>query len=273
MVSDDTPELSAGDLSIRPELGEIRNARGDCTRLGPINMKVLALLVRRQGQVVSRNELFESVWPNQVVSDDALTRAISDIRAELGRLSDFDGHIETIPKRGYRWTGGTPAKTKTESAPVRVATRAGRVLSYFALLVLTASLGVWLLERFAQSGPPIVALLPVQAEPAKLELASTIDASLVDALLTLERIELLSRTAVDTSPANPYPYFYYEFGARWLIEPRIRELPDRLVLTAAVVDARTGIVLFQTTAPLPGETAPPAIVAELDAFVESQLAE
>ena len=104
MAPPDPKRLESADLSIIPDRGEIRNARGESARLGPVNMKVLGFLMSRAGRVVSRADLFEAVWKNQVVGDDALTRSISDIRAEIGRLSDRENLIETLPKRGYRWT-------------------------------------------------------------------------------------------------------------------------------------------------------------------------
>jgi DNA-binding winged helix-turn-helix (wHTH) protein/TolB-like protein len=72
-------------------------------RLGPVNFKVLLVLLQNHGKVVSRGELFEQVWTNQVISDDSLTRSISDLRNQLSRLSTEKELIETIPKQGYRW--------------------------------------------------------------------------------------------------------------------------------------------------------------------------
>jgi DNA-binding winged helix-turn-helix (wHTH) protein len=84
-----------------PERGHVETEQG-CFRLGPVNMAVLTLLIEQQGQVVSRRALFDSVWKNQIVSDDVLTRSISDIRSQLSKYSKIK-LIETLPKRGYRW--------------------------------------------------------------------------------------------------------------------------------------------------------------------------
>jgi hypothetical protein len=155
----------------------------------------------------------------------------------------------------------------------RAATLIGQALAYLAALVLIASAGVWLLQQFARPGPPAIALLPTRAEPAAIELAARIDSRLVESLLQLDRIVLLSRTAVDTRPDNPFPYFYYEFGARWLIESDIQSMSNRTVLTVVVVDARTGIVLFQKSAAIGDETQRgfSSIGPDLARFLESQL--
>ena len=74
MASNSTQPLKTGDLSIYADTGEVRNSHGVSVRLGPVNMKILTLLASRAGDVVLRKDLFEGVWKNQTVSDDALTR-------------------------------------------------------------------------------------------------------------------------------------------------------------------------------------------------------
>lgn len=91
-----------GSLIIDPEHGCITSPQGEI-RLGPVNMSVLVQLVENQGKVVSRSAIFDSVWKNQIVSDDVLTRCISDLRKTLKSLNEATQFIETLPKRGYRW--------------------------------------------------------------------------------------------------------------------------------------------------------------------------
>jgi DNA-binding winged helix-turn-helix (wHTH) protein/tetratricopeptide (TPR) repeat protein len=60
-------------------------------------MDVLVCLAEHAGEVVSRDTLNAQVWGNVVVTDQAVTNCISELRQHLGH-----GVIETIPKRGYR---------------------------------------------------------------------------------------------------------------------------------------------------------------------------
>ncbi|WP_196141054.1 winged helix-turn-helix domain-containing protein [Aliikangiella sp. G2MR2-5] len=92
----------SGNLTIYPQTGQVDTAIGK-ERIGPINMQVLTCLLEQQGKVVSRNELFETIWTNQIVSDDVLTRCISDLRKLLKTHCPSTQFIETLPKRGYRW--------------------------------------------------------------------------------------------------------------------------------------------------------------------------
>lgn len=95
-------KYSSADLIVCPKQGRV-NIGGQVVRLGPVNMRVLVVLLENQSQVVSRSMLLDSVWKNQIISDDTLTRCISDIRVQLGKFSKQDKLIETIPKCGYRW--------------------------------------------------------------------------------------------------------------------------------------------------------------------------
>jgi DNA-binding response OmpR family regulator len=78
LPSEHTVLLSA-QLSIDQAAGQVQ-AGAECIRLGPVNMKVLVLLLENAGRVVTRTEFFDRVWKQQLVSDDVLTRSISDLR-------------------------------------------------------------------------------------------------------------------------------------------------------------------------------------------------
>jgi DNA-binding winged helix-turn-helix (wHTH) protein/tetratricopeptide (TPR) repeat protein len=89
-----------GECLIEPRQNRI--VRPDAQlHLEPRVMDVLVCLAERAGEVVSRETLNEQVWGKVVVTDQAVTNCISELRQQLG---DGPGHrvIETIPKRGYR---------------------------------------------------------------------------------------------------------------------------------------------------------------------------
>jgi tetratricopeptide (TPR) repeat protein len=65
-------------------------------------MDVLVCLAERAGEVVSRDTLNQQVWGNVVVTDQAVTNCISELRHHLGDDRSAHRVIETIPKRGYR---------------------------------------------------------------------------------------------------------------------------------------------------------------------------
>ena len=71
-------------------------------RLEPKVMDLLFLLASRPGETFSKDEIMGALWPDVVVGDDSLARAISRLRKALGDDTKTPLFIETLPKRGYR---------------------------------------------------------------------------------------------------------------------------------------------------------------------------
>jgi DNA-binding winged helix-turn-helix (wHTH) protein/tetratricopeptide (TPR) repeat protein len=67
--------------------------------LRPKSFDVLRYLVEHPRRVVTKDELIKAVWPNVIVTDESLTRCMSDVRHALGDASQQV--IKTVPKRGY----------------------------------------------------------------------------------------------------------------------------------------------------------------------------
>ena len=73
--------------------------------LRPKSFEVLRYLAEHASRLVTKDELIKAVWPGVAVTDESLTRCISDVRQVLG--DESQSIIKTIPKRGYRFDAGT----------------------------------------------------------------------------------------------------------------------------------------------------------------------
>ena len=71
--------------------------------LGSRASAVLALLVERQSEVVTKDEIFSAVWPGTAVEEANLTVQISTLRRVLDQDRKGSSCIQTIPGRGYRF--------------------------------------------------------------------------------------------------------------------------------------------------------------------------
>ena len=67
--------------------------------LRPKSFEVLRYLLGQTGRVVGKEEVIKAVWPDVTVTDESLTRCISEVRRAIG--DDNQQIIKTIPKRGY----------------------------------------------------------------------------------------------------------------------------------------------------------------------------
>jgi Tol biopolymer transport system component/DNA-binding winged helix-turn-helix (wHTH) protein len=70
--------------------------------LEPKAMDVLVQLALAGGATLSRDELMDAVWPEVIVSDDSLHRAVSRLRRALAPHPELKDAVLTVPKRGYR---------------------------------------------------------------------------------------------------------------------------------------------------------------------------
>ena len=85
-----------GDWIVRPRRGRIRLG-DDTVHLKPKAMAVLGCLASADGRVVSRDEIFETVWPGAVVSDATLTQCVVELRQAFGDSAREPSVIQTIP--------------------------------------------------------------------------------------------------------------------------------------------------------------------------------
>ena len=70
--------------------------------LRPKSFDVLLYFVRNRGRLVTKDELFDNVWANVVVTENSLVQCIKEVRQALG--DDGQTMIETVAKRGYMFT-------------------------------------------------------------------------------------------------------------------------------------------------------------------------
>ena len=92
-------------------------------RLGGRALDILAVLVQRPGELVSKRDLLEMVWPDTVVEEGNLKVHITGLRRVLGEGPDAPQYIATVVGRGYRFVGAV--QTKAFSADLQAALNLG----------------------------------------------------------------------------------------------------------------------------------------------------
>jgi DNA-binding winged helix-turn-helix (wHTH) protein len=83
-------------------------------------MDLLVCLAERAGQVVSRREITDAVWPKEFIADNTLSRAITVLRSALGDDAKKPRFIETIHRRGYRLIASVEPASPDEVGGPRV---------------------------------------------------------------------------------------------------------------------------------------------------------
>lgn len=107
--------LDAGERQLRRD--------GAPVELNSRYLDALALLVREDGRLVSKDRFLDEVWKGVPVTDEALTQCIRTLRRQLGDDAARPRFIETVPKHGYRFIapveGGASRKVEPAGRPVR----------------------------------------------------------------------------------------------------------------------------------------------------------
>jgi Tol biopolymer transport system component/DNA-binding winged helix-turn-helix (wHTH) protein len=136
--------------------GELRR-QGHKIKLQDQPFQVLALLLHRPGEIVTREELQQALWPADtfVEFDQGLNTAIKKIRQALGDSAENPRFIETIPRKGYRFIAPVSGAGGTDPSPVvAVPARRSRSLRVSALLVLVvAGVAIWFFWASKTSEP------------------------------------------------------------------------------------------------------------------------
>ena len=77
---------------------------GEALQLTPKAFDTLVMLVENAGSLVEKDEMMRAIWPDSFVEEVGLARNVSVLRKALGQDAGGQQFIETVPKRGYRFT-------------------------------------------------------------------------------------------------------------------------------------------------------------------------
>ena len=110
-------DFQIGPWLVHPSLNTV-SRNGNSIHIEPKVMQVLVCLVQHAGEPVSKEELMSTVWADTFVTDDVLTRSVSELRRVFEDDAKDSRIIQTIPKRGYRFLDSS--RTTAASASIAV---------------------------------------------------------------------------------------------------------------------------------------------------------
>jgi len=116
---EDCPHYQFGPFRINSEERTLL-LDGTLVPLVPKSFDVLFILVTNSGQLLNKEFLLSSVWPDTIVAENSLTRAIADIRRALGEGPKENRFIATVARRGYRFVAQVRSSAPTVESAVRV---------------------------------------------------------------------------------------------------------------------------------------------------------
>jgi len=215
--------------------------------------RVLALLVDRAGQVVTREELQQKVWPTDayVAFDQGLNNAIKKVRDALGDSADSPRFIETLARHGYRFIApiGTALQHPSEPAQLRFGLRTHwkPALIGLACASLLVALAYWAwhgstMRAGSSTERVVLAVLPfdnLSHDPDQEFFSDGLTEEMIAQLgkLNPERLTVISRGSVakykdSRLAANQIGG---ELHADYLVQGSVRRASDRVRITVQLI--------------------------------------
>jgi Tol biopolymer transport system component/DNA-binding winged helix-turn-helix (wHTH) protein len=126
-------------------VGELRK-QGRTIKLQEQPFQVLAMLLRQPGEVVTREQLQQALWPADtfVEFDQGLNTAVKKIRQALGDSADNPRFVETIPRKGYRFIAPVSGAEVAAPPPVGRHRRPFLALAAAGASIAVAAAAWWL---------------------------------------------------------------------------------------------------------------------------------
>jgi TolB-like protein/DNA-binding winged helix-turn-helix (wHTH) protein/tetratricopeptide (TPR) repeat protein len=209
--------VSFGAYEFNPYSKELRK-EGMRVRLEGQPLAILEILLNRQGELVTREELQEKLWPADrfVDFEHSLNAAVKRLRAALNDSADQPRYIETLARRGYRFVapvGGFVASLESEKpvlvpgelARARVGVRGQVLWLLAATAVCVIGIAVWGWRQWrnrpvAPAVPAVrsLAVLPLEnlsGDPSQEYFADGMTEELIGRLSMIHGLRVISRTS------------------------------------------------------------------------------
>lgn len=250
-----------GDFTLDVDRGELLRA-GTEVNLRPKSFDVLAYLVDRQGKIVSRDELLDTIWRDTIVTEDAVTQCLIDIRRAIGDTSQT--MIRTVPRRGYIFELPVDRRSDDEREPGSFSLRTGNIgpwkIGLAAIMLAGIAFSWWTIRPdapqpagfdtdFSPAPAYAIAVLPFEdlsAAGDQAYFADGISEDILNLLGKQQDLRVIARTSSFSfrdEDANATT-IAEQLGVTHLLEGSVRRDGDDVRINVQLIDALTGQYLW-----------------------------
>ncbi len=245
-----------GAFEVDPRAGELYR-EGRQVTLQEQPFQILTLLLQRPGELVTRDELSQSLWPDGtfVDFDRGLNTAVNKLRSALGDSAESPTFVQTVARRGYRFIAPveelnaprSPAVASTKPNLVQRPRRVAWILATLAVVLVAGFAGRSLLGRPTPAAAPSNGKLMLAVLPF-VNLSSDPDQEFFSDGLTEEliahmgggfptRLGVIARTTVMhyKETTKSISEIAQELGVDYVLEGSVRSGEGRLRITAQLI--------------------------------------
>jgi DNA-binding winged helix-turn-helix (wHTH) protein len=165
-----SPVTRFGVFELDLQSRELRK-QGMKIRLQGQPIEILAILLERPGEIVTRDELRKKLWQADTFVDfeQGLNNAMKRLRAALDDNAESPHFIETLPRRGYRFIGAVNSNGQTPTADVgmpalQVKPGLRSALSLLAASIALVALALWWVSKIEPPPPRITSTVQLTSD-------------------------------------------------------------------------------------------------------------
>jgi TolB-like protein/DNA-binding winged helix-turn-helix (wHTH) protein len=251
-----TIPLRIGDWRLDPQLGQLSRA-GRSERLEARTLRLLLFLANRAGETVSVEELLDNVWSGVVVTQDSVYQAVTALRRLLGDDAKQPTYIATVPRLGYRliapvspWPQEPLSITPSSDASRSARRRLPKIAAALGCLLLVAGLLAWWAAAPSPKSVAVMPFLDLTTQEMKEEyFADGLTEALIVRLSRLPDFEVPAPTAAYyyKNKTIPVDQIGRDLDVRYLLDGSLRESGDTMHVSARLLRASDGFVVWSTT--------------------------
>ena len=252
-----TARYELGPYVVEPASGELRK-HGTRIKLQERPFRVLLMLLEVPGQVVSREEIQQRLWPRGtfVDFDHGISSAVNKLRTALNDSAARPHFIETVGRRGYRLiypVTRIPVPSPAPAVPPPATSPDARTMRRWPLIALIAA---FLIAAAALITPRLsrqpsvatkpavrsIAVLPLKnlsSDPQQEYFSEGLTDELITRLASLENLRVISRTSSMqyANTTKTLPQIAQELHVDAIVEGSVLRAGDRVRITAELIEA------------------------------------
>ncbi len=199
--------------------------------LEPKCFALLRLLIEHRARAVSKDEIFDAIWPGLFVTEASLSTAIRQVRAAVGDSGERQEVIKTLRGFGFRFIADA-----TEISPASVAPAAMSEPTPYV-------------EPHLRPGKPTLAIRPFQllgADPSQIAIAEAIPSELIATLSRMRWLNIIARgssfrfSAQGDDPKDMSALL----GARYLVSGVVEVMGRQVAVSTELADAQSTQVIW-----------------------------
>ena len=248
-------DFQVGNWLVQPKVNTI-SGNGKTAHVEPKAMQVLMFLAEHAGDVIAKERIIQAVWADTFVTDDVLTRAISELRKAFEDDPHGPRFIQTIPKGGYRLiapvepvgaTRGVQTSREGLPRPYKVAALMAAASAGIVVVILALNIAGLRDRLFPRPAPPSgkvrLVVLPFEnlsGDPEQEYFSDGMTEEMTAQLgqLSPERLAVIGRASAMTykHAKKTIDQIGKELRVQYVLEGSVRRAGDHVRITAQLIE-------------------------------------